>query len=156
MQLYLSCSNDKTSVISLALTNMAIRQVSDGYRIFVGRIVHSKSLVQLEILPKAALGVKPDGTIEFVHQHKGSIDELQKTHAADGFGGAEIIHIAPSQFLFPGMIDTHLHAPQWPNLALGMEGNLREWVENWTDPIEVSELLLSAPYSSLTKAGSIQ
>jgi guanine deaminase len=49
-----------------------------------------------------------------------------------------MIHLKPSQFLFPGMVDTHLHAPQWPNLALGMEGTLREWVENWTDPIEVS------------------
>lgn len=55
-----------------------------------------------------------------------------------GFEGAKCISLDPLQFLFPGLIDTHLHAPQWPNLAIGMEGNLRDWVENYTDPIEES------------------
>lgn len=117
---------------------MAIRRAPNGSRIFVGRLVHCKSLVQLEILTNAALGVTPDGTIAFVHRHDGPSDELRKLHAAEGFDNAEIVPIARSQFLFPGMVDTHLHAPQWPNLALGMEGDLREWVENWTDPIEVN------------------
>ena len=38
-----------------------------------------------------------------------------------------------------------MHAPQYPNLALGMEGDLREWCENYTDPIEAS-------YSDTAKA----
>jgi guanine deaminase len=49
------------------------------------------------------------------------------------------------QFLFPGLIDTHMHAPQYPNMALGMEGDLKEWCENWTDPMEAS-------YSDTSKA----
>jgi guanine deaminase len=38
-----------------------------------------------------------------------------------------------------------MHAPQYPNLALGMEGNLTEWCENYTDPLEAS-------YSDVSKA----
>ena len=114
---------------------------STGCRIFIGRVVHSKSLMHLEILRKAALGVRPDGTIAFLHDQEGSHANLRQSHAQEGFGDAEIIELEPSQFLIPGMVDTHLHAPQWPNLALGMEGNLKEWVENWTDPIEVSRML---------------
>lgn len=110
------------------------------HTIFVGRIVHSKTLKHLEILPKAALGVTSDGDIAFVdeHGHGHSDAQLRDSHAADGFRDADVVHLKRSQFLFPGMVDTHLHAPQWPNLALGMEGNLREWVEDWTDPVEVS------------------
>lgn len=119
--------------------------MADGKRpsaskIFIGRVVHSKTLKNLEILRKAALGVRPDGTIAFLHEHEGLHTDHRQSNATEGFGDAEIIHLKPSEFLFPGMIDTHLHAPQWPNLALGMEGNLREWVENWTDPIEVAAL----------------
>ena len=106
-------------------------------KIFIGRVAHSKSLKHLEILPKAALGLNSDGTIAFLHEHHGSLDHLRQSHWAEDFDKAEVVHLKPSQFLMPGMIDAHLHAPQWPNLALGMEGDLREWVENWTDPMEV-------------------
>ena len=110
---------------------------TSGFTVFVGRVVHSKSLKQLEILPRAALGVRSDGTIAFLRQVGHSPEALRESYAEDGFASAHTVHLKRSQFLFPGMIDTHLHAPQWPNLALGMEGDLRKWVEDWTDPIEV-------------------
>lgn len=100
-------------------------------KIFVGRIVHSRSLQNLEILPTAALYVNGDGTIAALQ------DNAKPYAAPEGYENAETIRLKSSQFLFPGMIDTHLHAPQWPNLALGMEGNLRDWIEDWTDPVEV-------------------
>lgn len=106
-------------------------------KIFVGRIIHSKSLRQLEILPSAALYVNGDGTIVALH------DNTKPCAAPEGYENAETFHLKSSQFLFPGMIDTHLHAPQWPNLALGMEGNLKEWIEDWTDPVEVLQLCRS-------------
>ncbi|KAK5124896.1 hypothetical protein LTR85_001086 [Meristemomyces frigidus] len=114
-----------------------------GIQVFVGRVVHSKSLTELEILPHAAVGVKPDGTIAFVHAGSESPHDVKQQY--EGFARASTTVLKRSQFLFPGMVDTHLHAPQWPNLALGMEGNLREWVENWTDPMEAS-------YSDTAKA----
>ena len=110
----------------------------NGFKIFIGRIVHSKSLKHLEILPHAALGIKPDGTIAFLDERGHSPDDLRELYQAEGFENAVVASLKRSSFLFPGMIDTHLHAPQWPNLALGMEGALREWCVNWTDPIEVS------------------
>lgn len=115
----------------------ASSRVPSQNKIFLGRLVHSKSLKELEILPNAAVGVERDGRIAFIHRFE-SKDELQREFARRDPSRVSMIHLKPSQFLFPGMVDTHLHAPQWPNLALGMEGTLREWVENWTDPIEVS------------------
>jgi guanine deaminase len=114
-------------------------------KVFIGRIVHSKSLKHLEILPKAALGVAKDGTISFLDSSIASAEEARAKYSPSGFADADYITLGPLQFLFPGLVDTHLHAPQWPNLAIGMEGNLREWCENYTDPIEAS-------YSDTAKA----
>lgn len=104
------------------------------FRVFVGRIVHSGGPAALEILPQGALGVHPDGTIAFLKAFRSSLKPVDEV--LEEFCHAEIIYLEPSQFLMPGMVDTHLHAPQWPNLGLGMEGRLKEWVEKWTNPVE--------------------
>ena len=114
-------------------------------KVFIGRIVHSKSLKHLEVLPKAALGVAEDGKISFLDSSITSADAARAKYSNSGFADADYITLTPTQFLFPGLVDTHLHAPQWPNLAIGMEGDLREWVEHYTDPIEAS-------YSDTAKA----
>ncbi|KAK0789998.1 hypothetical protein LTS16_012534 [Friedmanniomyces endolithicus] len=114
-------------------------------KIFIGRLIHSKSLKDLEIIPRAAIGVTTNGTIAFVDSEPATASQLQTRYANEGFAHAQVTTLTKSQFLFPGLIDTHLHAPQWPNLALGMEGTLREWCENYTDPMEAS-------YSSTSKA----
>ncbi|KAF2485565.1 putative guanine deaminase [Neohortaea acidophila] len=114
--------------------------------IFYGRIIHSTSRTEVTILSKASLGINKDGKIAFVETAHVSPAEAAKRH--HGFGNASIIHLKPLQFLFPGLIDTHMHAPQYPNISLGMEGDLKEWCEGWTDPIEAS-------YSDTSKAGRV-
>ena len=96
-----------------------------GFKVFVGCIIHSRSLKDLEILPCASLGVRPDGTIAFLRPHTDSAEDQSSIKQAcqdEGFVDPQVHTLKPSQFLFPGMVDTHLHAPQWPNLALGMVG----------------------------------
>lgn len=34
------------------------------------------------------------------------------------------------------MIDTHIHAPQFPNTGLGYDKTLLEWLINYTFPLE--------------------
>jgi guanine deaminase len=89
--------------------------------VFFGRIVHSKSLTDLEILPCAGLGVNEQGTIQFLDKTIGSARDACAKY--QGFENATCITLKPLQFLFPGLIDSHLHAPQWPNLAIGMEAS---------------------------------
>lgn len=38
----------------------------------------------------------------------------------------------------PGLIDTHVHAPQYPNVGLGYDKTLLEWLETYTFPLESS------------------
>ena len=119
-----------------------------GTKIFFGRIIHSKALKTLEVLPRAALGVDGKGCICFVDSSITTPEAAREKYSSTGFADAECITLKPLQFLLPGLIDTHLHAPQWPNLAIGMEGDLIEWVETYTDPIEAS-------YRDTRKAGQV-
>jgi len=47
-----------------------------------------------------------------------------------------VMTLSPTQFLLPGFIDTHIHAPQLPNAGLGLDLPLLEWLEKYTFPTE--------------------
>lgn len=36
----------------------------------------------------------------------------------------------------PGLIDTHIHAPQVPNIGLGLDKTLLDWLNTYTFPTE--------------------
>ncbi|KAJ5701211.1 guanine deaminase [Penicillium malachiteum] len=43
---------------------------------------------------------------------------------------------ARNEFFFPGFIDTHIHAPQYPNAGLFGSTTLLDWLEAYTFPME--------------------
>lgn len=38
--------------------------------------------------------------------------------------------------MLPGFVDCHIHAPQMPNIGLGMGRPLLEWLQDYTFPLE--------------------
>lgn len=48
----------------------------------------------------------------------------------------KITHLREGQFLIPGFIDCHIHAVQLPNLGIGYDRCLMEWLEKYTFPLE--------------------
>ncbi|XP_076236358.1 guanine deaminase isoform X2 [Calliopsis andreniformis] len=42
-----------------------------------------------------------------------------------------------NQFLVPGFIDCHIHAVQLPNIGIGYDKTLLEWLETYTFPLEL-------------------
>ncbi|ECV5255487.1 guanine deaminase [Salmonella enterica subsp. houtenae] len=40
------------------------------------------------------------------------------------------------EYLLPGFIDLHIHAPQWPNLSKALDRPLEEWLQEYTFPLE--------------------
>ena len=46
------------------------------------------------------------------------------------------VELNSSQFLLPGFVDTHIHAPQVPNIGLGLDKPLMEWLNAYTFPME--------------------
>lgn len=41
-----------------------------------------------------------------------------------------------SQFLMPGFVDTHIHAPQYRFTGTGYDKQLLDWLETYTFPTE--------------------
>lgn len=44
----------------------------------------------------------------------------------------------PVRFFFPGFIDTHIHAPQYPNAGIFGKSTLLDWLNRYTFPLEAS------------------
>nr|WP_089108059.1 guanine deaminase [Secundilactobacillus mixtipabuli] len=44
--------------------------------------------------------------------------------------------LQPNQYVLPGFIDLHIHAPQWPNAGLALDRPLNEWLDTYTFPLE--------------------
>lgn len=48
----------------------------------------------------------------------------------------EHITLTETQFLLPGFVDCHIHAPQAPNIGLGLDKDLLGWLKSYTFPLE--------------------
>ncbi|KAM0788104.1 hypothetical protein ACM66B_001272 [Microbotryomycetes sp. NB124-2] len=104
-------------------------------RAFHGAIVHSKSSTEIEYLTTALLGVDEHGTIAFLDKRV-DVQDVAQTLASRGWDDVEPYMIAKGEFLMPGMIDTHTHAPQYVNLAYGQQFELLDWLKHVTFPTE--------------------
>lgn len=77
-------------------------------RVFVGGLVSSKSIDELEIIEYGIIGVDENGTIAFVDDlDKTDLDEEAYLRSREWDGNAEVIHLNKGSFLCPGFIDTH-------------------------------------------------
>lgn len=104
--------------------------------VFYGTIAHTPQLGQLEVLPHSVIAVDESGKIVFLEQNESKLDAIKK--AADLVGGNPEIHDFDSQFkfLFPGFIDTHIHASQFPNIGIGSDLELLDWLKDHTFAME--------------------
>lgn len=59
---------------------------------------------------------------------------------------------SPTSFFFPGFIDTHIHAPQYPNCGIFGKSTLLDWLTTYTFPLEAS---LAAAAASTTSTDEI-
>lgn len=47
-----------------------------------------------------------------------------------------LIELGDDQYLMPGMIDVHVHAPQWPQMGKALDLPLYAWLQDNTFPLE--------------------
>ena len=47
-----------------------------------------------------------------------------------------LIELKANQYLLPGFIDLHVHAPQWPQAGLALDLPLADWLNHYTFPLE--------------------
>ncbi|KAK8028294.1 guanine deaminase [Apiospora marii] len=110
-------------------------------QLFVGTFVHSKSLNQLEYLHDAAIAVDKSGKIVAIelqfYDQKQAAEILYAKLGWDD-GDVQVRACEEGQFYFPGFIDTHIHAPQYPNAGIFGSSTLLDWLNKYTFPMEAS------------------
>lgn len=119
-------------------------------QVFIGTFVHAKALDELEYLHDTAVFVHgPTGRIVAVEKERDHSRGLGETLDALGWTPAEVkIHDLATgkagtggeeeavSFFFPGFVDTHIHAPQYPNAGIFGKTTLLAWLETYTFPLE--------------------
>lgn len=82
----------------------------------------------------AVVEVDADGTIAAVHDRSTpeGADAAERALAA----AAERVDLGEGTLLMPGLVDLHIHAPQWPQLGTGLDLPLERWLFDYTFPLE--------------------
>ena len=111
----------------------------------------SASKTEIEFLNQVLIVVNDQGKIEkIINQHDddyASLLQLAKSQK-------KLVELSENQYFLPGFIDTHIHAPQWPNAGLALDKPLNEWLNEYTFPLEAKYQDLSFSekvYDNLTK-----
>lgn len=89
----------------------------------------------MEVLHDRIMGIDLNGKIAFL-ENSSKLDELAQKF---GFEIKDVINLKPrSQFLIPGFVDTHIHAPQYVFTGTGYDVPLLQWLGKYTFPVESS------------------
>ncbi|KAI5463080.1 hypothetical protein BGZ63DRAFT_352614 [Mariannaea sp. PMI_226] len=110
-------------------------------QVFVGTFIFSKNPQELNYLHDTVVCVDIDGKIVKIEKECSSFDPKESPILSElGWDTQEVdFHIAnPNQFFFPGFIDSHVHAPQYPNVGIFGKSTLMDWLETYTFPLEAS------------------
>ncbi|NXO11604.1 GUAD deaminase, partial [Oriolus oriolus] len=100
--------------------------------VFKGTFVHSSASAPMEILHGHLLGVDDNGAIVFMEQAD-QLEELAKTW---GFKTSDIRQLSKHEFFMPGLVDTHIHAPQYSFTGTRVDLPLLQWLTSYTFPTE--------------------
>ncbi|CEP63204.1 guanine deaminase LALA0_S07e04808g [Lachancea lanzarotensis] len=112
------------------------------FSVFYGTFVDTPALSQLRIRPRTSIGVSADGTIQFIKAE--SQNPLQDALEFDPTLRSWEINVVDTfdhqgtTFFFPGFIDTHIHASQYPNAGIFGSSTLLDWLETYTFPLEAN------------------
>lgn len=100
---------------------------------FHGTVIHSRSLSELEILHDCFVLVDKAGKIQ-VLQADVQPDQINSIVAEHGYAPDvfPIKHLRRGEFLCPGFVDTHKHAPQWAQRGMGRGETLMDWLNKVT------------------------
>jgi guanine deaminase len=87
----------------------------------------------LDVQRDVVVSVGPDGVIEAIT----AAARFESTPAPTA-DVRPLVALPTSWVLLPGLIDTHAHAPQWPQIGTRLDVPLEEWLFTHTFPLERS------------------
>ncbi|KMY53258.1 chlorohydrolase [Bacillus sp. FJAT-27231] len=101
--------------------------------VFQGTAFSSKSPKEVQILKDHLFCINDEGIIEKVAAPTSADYSLLLA----AYEGEENFHrLAEGQYLLPGFVDLHVHAPQWAQSGTALDIPLYDWLNTYTFPIE--------------------
>ncbi|MCF1427540.1 MAG: guanine deaminase [Shewanella sp.] len=99
----------------------------------LGQLYHTPVKGDFEYLSNALITINAQGNIHSVTTaDDANFDsQIQRLEQAD-----KLTRLTNSQYLMPGMVDLHIHAPQWPQAGKGLDLPLYDWLQDYTFPLE--------------------
>lgn len=102
-------------------------------KVFSGTVVYATEYEPMVIAENTIIGVQ-DKKIVFVED----VSLLDKLQTKYGFTDKDVVQLNQSEFLMPGLIDTHIHGPQYVNAGAALDLPLLDWLAKYTFPAEDS------------------
>jgi guanine deaminase len=124
----------------------------------LGSVIHAPTRDHVEFLEKALLLIDKGGkVIDLIKQgstyYNEQVAKFKKLNS--------LIVIPNSQYVIPGFVDLHIHAPQWPQLGKALDVPLEVWLQKYTFPLEAkyedtdfAMMVYSDLVASLLKTGT--
>jgi guanine deaminase len=98
-----------------------------------GTLIHTPQLGEVEIIRDALVEIDDAGNISAVlRPESAEFGERIKT----AFENETLFELGESQYLLPGLVDLHVHAPQWPQIGTALHLPLYDWLQQCTFPLE--------------------
>lgn len=102
-------------------------------QLFRGTAFSSKSSKEIEILKDHLFCIHDDGKIEKIV----APEDADYQVLLDAYQGKDNFYsLAEGQYILPGFIDLHVHAPQWAQSGTALDIPLYDWLNTYTFPLE--------------------
>ena len=112
-----------------------------------GTLIHAPVCGEVEVLKEALVLVDDDGVIsEVISPESDRYAATKSKLVEDG----RLVQLSEGQYLMPGLIDLHVHAPQWPQAGNALNVPLYEWLQAYTFPLEAKYADLAFAKKSYT------
>lgn len=98
--------------------------------VVIGTAYHAPTATALDVLADVALVVDVGGAITDIQPVNSPAADSAVARAL------QVVRLSPAQRLLPGLVDLHIHAPQWPQLGTGLDVTLERWLFKYTFPLE--------------------
>ncbi|MEP0521249.1 MAG: guanine deaminase [Hyphomicrobiales bacterium] len=96
-------------------------------------LMHAPVLGSVEIISDALISIADNGAILTVTPPDDPAYEGIKSLAGKE---NKFVQTSARQYLLPGFVDLHIHAPQWPQLGKALDVPLEVWLQEHTFPLE--------------------
>lgn len=95
--------------------------------------IHAPVRGTIDIVKNALISVDADGVISSMVTPD---DARYQQSYYEAKSARKLVELPRTQYLLPGFVDLHIHAPQWPQLGKALDVPLEVWLQKHTFPLE--------------------